>query len=144
MSLTLNAAETLQALAGTPTAVTYSVFGDEISGTPATDNFHVLAQGQVPGSAAAIYTTPGSTQTLVKLVVFANTTGSAVTVKLFINGTAAANQMFSTAIPAFGSATLSDEGWKVTDANGAVITTTASATAGDTVSSQFYGRQIWR
>jgi hypothetical protein len=117
MSLTLAATQTIAGMASSASAVTYTLFGDEITGT--TDAYKVLAQGQLGASAATIYTATGVTA-LVKTIMLANTTGAAVTVSMYINGTAAANQICSLPIPANGEAFWADDGWVVLDGSGAV------------------------
>lgn len=131
MSLTLAATNTLQAVAGAANAITYTLYGDEIAGTPATDTFKVLGQGRVPNSVGVIYTVPAATQTLVKRATFSNTTAGAVALTLYTNGTAAANQTESFSIPANGQVVMGDEGWKTIDANGALITTAVISLTGD-------------
>lgn len=125
MSLTLAATQSIGGMAGTGTAVTYTLLGDEITGT--TDAFKVLAQGQLPTSAAALYTATGVTA-LVKTILLANTTASVVNVTLYINGTAAANQVASLPIPANGEAFWSDSGWVVMDSSGALLQTVGLTT----------------
>lgn len=120
--ITLAAASTLRGLSGTTTAITCSVFGDEIAA--GTDAFKKLFQGQLATSVATLYTVPGSTQTLIKTIILDNTTGSPATATLYVDGTAAANRICSFTIPAGGEAVWSGEGWKMLDANGAMLTST--------------------
>lgn len=58
------------------------------------DDFKILAQGQLPAVAAAIYTVPAATQTIVRHIALQEATGAGgpFTVTLSINGTAAANR----------------------------------------------------
>lgn len=101
--LTLDTGKTLQGVAGTVAAVTYTVTGDEVS---TSDGFKVLAQGQLPSTAGVLYTVPASTSTLIKQITLANATGTAVSgVKFYVGGTAATNQIITLSIPASGSAT---------------------------------------
>jgi hypothetical protein len=58
-----------------------------------TDTYKVLSQSQLPNAAAAQYTVPGATQAIVRSIVLVNTSGSAVTVSLFVNGSAASNKI---------------------------------------------------
>lgn len=117
--ITLDTTKTLSGKAGTATAITYSIYGDEVA--TATDAFKLLAQGQLAGTTGTLYTVPASTQTLIKEIHLANTTGSNVSsVTFYINGTASANVMWQGAIPANGSATYSDQGWRIYDSNGVV------------------------
>lgn len=121
--ITLAAASTLRGLSGTATAITCSVFGDEIAS--GTDAFKKLFQGQLATSVATLYTVPGSTQALIKTIILDNTTGSPATATLYVDGTAAANRICSFTIPAGGEAVWAADGWKVLDANGAVATTSS-------------------
>lgn len=107
---------------GASTAITYTIMGDEVAA--ATDSFKVLAQGQLPTSVAALYTVPASTQTLIKSMLFVNTTGAGVLFTTYINGTAAANSIGSFTIPANGTCIWTpDSGWAMRDANGSVVQT---------------------
>lgn len=119
-SIPLGAGNTLQGLAGTASAVTYTVFGlTTSSGTP---NYSVLAQGQLGTSNAILYTVPYAGSTFVTLISLANTTGSAVSgVSLGINGSAATVSnlaLSSVTIPANGSLTYHSQGLAIRDANG--------------------------
>jgi hypothetical protein len=115
--ITLAATNTLQGSAGTATAVTYTITGMTLSSTQI-ESYLVLAQGQLATSAGALYTVPAATTAMVKEILLANTTAAAVSVKLFVNGTAAANQITSLNIPANGEAKFDHTGWAVYDASG--------------------------
>lgn len=66
-----------------------------------TDTYKKLFQGQLPAAAAAQYTVPGATQSIIRSIVLVNTTASPVTVSLFTDGSAAANKILDTySIPA--------------------------------------------
>lgn len=146
MSVTLAATNTISGVAGTATAVTYTLNGDEISGTPATDAFKPLAQGQLPTSVGTLYTVPGSTQALLSSIVLVNTSGVPVTgIKLFQNGTAATNQILqSLSIPANGRAVIDVDGdLQVTDVNGAIVTA-SSAVSAKNYAARVFARQTWR
>jgi hypothetical protein len=52
-----------------------------------------LYLGQPGTSATTLYTVPANTTTILKSIVMTNTTGTAATVTIGINGTAAANQI---------------------------------------------------
>lgn len=112
--LTLEAAQTIRGVAGSATAITYTIDGMEL--LAGVETYKTLAQGQLASSAGTLYTAPSSTQTFVKSIHLANATSSDVTgVKLFIGGTAAANQITgSLTIPANGWATYEENsGWRV-------------------------------
>lgn len=128
--LTLAAAETLRAVAASATAITYTVFGMELNA--GVESYKTLAQGQLPSSAGTLYTAPASTQTFVKSIHFANATGADVTgVKLFKNGTVAANQITgSLTIPANGWAVYNDDGWAVFNALGEQLMNGVTASGG--------------
>lgn len=135
MTITLEAAQTVRGVAGTATAVTYTLLGDEAAG--GADAFKVLAQGQLPAAAGLLYTVPALTASIVKSIHLANATALAVTgVKLYIGGTAAANQITgSITIPANGSAIYGGDGWRIYDANGNLLTTSTIALTGDVTGS---------
>lgn len=117
--ITLAATNTIQGSAGTATAVTYTITGMTLSSTQA-ETYAVLAQGQLATSAAALYTVPAATTAMVKEILLANTTAAVVSIKLFVNGTAAANQITSINIPANGEAKFDHTGWAVYDGNGSL------------------------
>ncbi len=119
--ITLSATDSLSGVAGTAAAITYTLFGDRLT---TTDNFERLTQGQLPSSVGTIYPATASTQTLIKSIHLANTTGSPVTgVRLYSNGTAAGNQIVNLTIPANGTAEYGSSGWKVYDSTGNLLTT---------------------
>lgn len=128
---TLEPTQTLQGVAGTASAITYSVFGDAIVG--GTDEFKLLAQGALPSSAGLLYD-DALAETIVKVIRLVNVTGSPVTgIKFFVGGTTPlGNQIDQLDLPAFGSATLSGEGSQIRDASGAplesAVTLTGDAT----------------
>jgi hypothetical protein len=116
--LTLTATNTIQALAGTASAITYTIFGMEFSS--GVETYKVLAQGQLGTSVSALYTVPSSTTTFVKTIILTNTTSSIVGgVTLLVNGTAAGNQIVnSITIVGNGTAILDESGLKVNDGQG--------------------------
>lgn len=132
-SIPLGSGNTLQGLAGTASAVTYTVFGlTTSSGTP---NYAVLAQGQLGTSNAILYTVPYGGSTFVTLISLANTTATAVSgVSLGINGTSATASnlvLSSVTIPANGSLTYQSGGLAIRDVNGNLPT--ASVLCGSSV-----------
>lgn len=121
--LTLAGTNTIAGVAGTATAITYTITGAEV--TTGTPTYKVLAQGQLAAAAATIYSVPAAPATaLVKTIHLANVTGSAVAgVALYVNGTAAANRLSGLfTIPANGWATVDADGWRIYDENGALKT----------------------
>lgn len=121
----LAATDTLSGVAGTATAVTYSVYGDDI--TTSGDAFKLLAQGQFASAVGTIVPAPGAGhQYIIKEILIANATASAVSgVKVYANGTLAANQLVTINLVANGSATYTmDDGWRVYDGSGQNITST--------------------
>jgi hypothetical protein len=121
--ITLATGNTIQGVAGTATAITYTILGMELNGT--TEVYKVLAQGQLAAAAAAIYTVPASNVAMVKTIILTNATGSPVSgVILYINGTAAANQMTgSITMPAGSTLHFNQNGWKVIDNAGNITNT---------------------
>lgn len=126
MTLTLAAAGTIQGVAGSASAVTCTIFGDEITAGPV-NTFKKLDQRQLAASAGVLYTVPASTATIIKSIILANTTASTVAVTLYTDGAAAANSIGSLNIPANGEAIWGGDGWKVLDANGGMLTTNSIA-----------------
>lgn len=135
MTLPLATGDTLQGTAGTASAVTYSIYGDEITAGP-TNTYKRVAQGQMAISGSTLYTVPGSTATIVKIIHLVNTTGTAVAVALFNGGSAAGNSIGAFTIPANGQATwTATGGWTIKDANGATLTTSTLTLTGDVTGS---------
>lgn len=128
--LRLSALDTLQGVAGTGTAVTYTVFGLERA-SGGLDKPKKLAQGQVATSAAVLYTVPDSNSAVIESIVLANTTGTAVSgVILYLSGTTASNQITgSITIPANGTARFTDAGVQITDGSGNAYATASTVTA---------------
>lgn len=117
MTLALSAADTITGVAGSATSITYTISGDEI--TASGDEFKVLAQGQLPSSIGTIYTVPASTMAIVKSIHLSNPTGSAVTAKLAVNGTANSNVILpAISIVAGGFAVFGSDGWVFYNADG--------------------------
>lgn len=130
--ITLAATGTLKGKAGTATAITYTISGDSVNA--GVDTFGILGQGQLAVSTGDLLTTtpvPSSTVYLIKEIELTNTTGSNVSgVTFYINGTTSANMMWQGAIPANGSATYSDSGWRIMDSNGVVQSVGSTGPAG--------------
>lgn len=55
------------------------------------DDFKVLAQGTLTNSSATLYTVPGGTQAIIKMIVLANYSGVDRWAKLTVNGAADGN-----------------------------------------------------
>ncbi len=117
--IVLEAAKTLSGIAASATAITYTIEGMELAS--GVETYKTLAQGQLASSAGTLYTVPSSTSAFIKSIHLVNATASDVSgIKLFIGGTAAANQITgSLTIPANGWAHFGENGWNVYDANGA-------------------------
>lgn len=122
---------TLRAKAGTATAITYTIFADEVT---TTDAYSPIAQGQLALATTTIYTAPAATQTIITEIQLANTTASDVTgITFYVNGTASSNQINSGfTIPASGSAVYrKDNGWTIYSNTGLPISTSAVTLTGD-------------
>lgn len=129
MSLTLATGDTITGVAGSATAITYTIFGDEIAS--GADAFKVLAQGQLPSPVGTLYTVPASTQAIVKAIHLVNGTGGTVTARLNVNGAAAANAILPPiSILAGGFAVYADDGWKVYNDQGQLLGVGATGAAG--------------
>lgn len=130
MTITLAAADTWAGSASTGTAVTYTATGMLRDTTTGAETYTKLAQGQLGTSAATLYTVPAGKEGFLKRLFLANTTASPVTATLYLGGTAATNQICSLPIPANGEATLTEDGWRVVDANGALVGTNSVTLTG--------------
>lgn len=135
MSFTLLVTGTI-AMSG-PTAVKFSLFGDEIAVSPV-NTFKKLQQGSSSVAATTIYTVTGPvTQAIVKTMVFANTAGTASAVVIYVDGTAAVNQVFQGTIPAGGTLTYGPAGWQMVDGTGIPLVTASPISAtGDATGTQ--------
>lgn len=118
--LTLASGSTLQAKAGTTSVINFAIHGLTRSGG-VTTAFPGPIKGQLTGSIATIYTST-SVETIVSNILFANTSGSNVTMNFYevASGTTAtsADQTYQATIPANGGVSYDDDGWNVYDANG--------------------------
>jgi hypothetical protein len=111
--ITLDAADTLAAVASAATMVTSTVFGMELNA--GVEVYKVLDQRQLAAAAATIYTVPASTTAFIKTIMVVNNDAAARTAQYFRGGTAAANAVTpSITIPAGGMAIYEDGlGWSV-------------------------------
>ena len=68
--------------------------------------YKILGQGELPAAAGVLYTVPGATEAIVKLITLVNQTAGALTVTMWIDGAADANLWVPPTfeIPANGSA----------------------------------------
>lgn len=127
--LILATGNTIQGVAGTATAITYTLSGVEVNGTTLT--YKVLAQGQLAAAAAAIYTVPASNIAMVKTLILTNATATQVTgIYLYVNGVAAANQIAGPiTMPAGSTIVLDQNGWSNLGIVGRVIYNLPAAVA---------------
>lgn len=116
--ITLAAGNTIAGVAGAVASISCTILGMELN--TGVEAYKVLAQSQLPNAAATVYTAPAGTQTFIKAVMLANVTAGPIAgVALFINGTAAVNQITGAfSIPANGLAIIDDAGLHVYDVNG--------------------------
>lgn len=115
---TLANADSISAIAGSASAITFTAYGDQTSSTSGADNFGRLAgPAFLPAVAAAIITASGGAA-IVREIVLKNVTGSAVTFTMYAAGIAAVNSLYSGTIPANGGATIGPDGMVVYDVNG--------------------------
>lgn len=129
----LQASSTIAGVAGTASAVTYTISLDEIAaGVDAFKN----TQGFLPTSATVLYTAT-AVMANVKTIELANTTASPVTgCKLFVGGIVAANQITGTfTMPANGTAIATGELFQIFDSTGALVTTMTLTLTGDVTGS---------
>lgn len=115
MPITLAAAATVQGSATSATTVTYTITGMQLVGT--TETYLKLAQGQLPSAVGVLYTVPASTTAFVKEIHLSNIGSTAQTVSMFVDGSAAANELTSFVLPASGFAVY-DGTWSIYDGNG--------------------------
>lgn len=141
--ISLTSTDSIQASATVASAITSTILGDEISA--GVDAFKVLDQRQLPLTTPAVLYTPGGAKSaLVKEWLLENTTGNAVNVTLYLNGSAAANQIGSFPVPVNGHVLMAADGWKVYDSNGALLTSTATGGASKNYSARVFARNTWK
>jgi len=128
--ITLAATDTLAGVAGTVTAITYTIWGMEYLSTGPTETYKKLAQGQLGTSAGTLYTVAASTTAFIKQITLVNTSGATVTgIILYNGGTAAANQITgSLSLASGGSITINDLGLQTTDSLGNDLVTNSNVT----------------
>lgn len=134
--LVLEGGDSLGGVAGTASAVTVTVTGVSITVSTGAETFGKLYQGQLPASAAALFTVGSGLAYIVKTLVVNNPTGSTVTgIQFYVSGTANSNSILGPISLAAGyTATLSDNGWAVTNANGSLQTSLIGAGTGTVTS----------
>ena len=118
--LTLEAGKTLNAVAGTATAITCSVFGIETTVSSGAESVQQLYQGQLPNSVGTLFTVGAGLSRLVRCIHLANTSGGSVSgIQLFVGGTAAANAITAPiTLAANWTAVYESSGWTFRDGNG--------------------------
>jgi hypothetical protein len=91
-----------------------------VNATTGAETLGKLYQGQLPASAAVLFTVTSGQSYIIKTISVTNSTGSSVSgVQLFLSGSAGANSLVGPFTLAAGStATFSENGWSVTDTNG--------------------------
>lgn len=141
--LTLSPTDSISAVAGTNNVIAYTFFGDGL--VAGVDAFKVLNQGLISSSPGVIFPATAGQQSLIRELYLANSTGIPVTsIKLFVNGIGATNQMTGTfTIVANGTATLTDDGLRVYDGTGALVGSSA-LTSAKNYAARTYARQNWR
>ena len=103
------------------------------------ENYKVLAQGQLPSTAGILYTVPGGGMAIVSRIVLVNTDGaSAHTATLYVDGTAAANEIMP-ATSINPNDRITDEGRMTL---GATNTIQGKADAGAEVTYTIFGLEI--
>ncbi len=128
--LPLGAGDSIRGIAGTASAITFTLFGAEVTVANGVFYNHVLAQGVLGVADGLMYTPPTGNQAVVTQIVLVNTTASPVAgVKLGVDGpsTTAANQLLSgLTIPANGSAVYLNGELRVYDSGGNLYQTSTS------------------
>lgn len=102
------------------------------------NTYKKLAQVQAPNSVGAIYTVPASTQTIIKHIRVVNTSGGAVTIKLWHDGTTDSN----TILPAVSIAAGEWAEFDGTILMEASDTLQAEASAATSITLTIYGLEI--
>jgi hypothetical protein len=117
MPLAIKDSDTIGGKVDAGADVNYFIDGDQI--TAAADDYDLLATGQLPTVAAALYTVPASKNAIVGHIRLHNTGTSVRIVTLYRNGTATGNVWAVLALASGeGAEWVDGEGWILYDSNG--------------------------
>lgn len=124
--ITLKSGDSIQGNASSAAKITYTIFGY----LKTTASYRVLAQGQLGAGVAALIT--ATEDTLISTIIIVNTDSVSRNYTLYVNGSAAANQINGTVTLGAGyRLTISEAGIQVTDTSGqALIGQVPSGVAG--------------
>lgn len=117
--LTIPAATTIRGSAGANTSIDYHIVGLD-NAAP------FIAQGTLTTSVATLHTATGTGSHISKILLSNTTAGAVVSTLLILT-----KQLVSVTIPIGGACTIGDDGWKVTDANGATVAVGSVTLTGD-------------
>lgn len=145
-ALALASGNTIQGVAGSATAVTFTIFGATTPGTtvgPAAQfTYSILAQGQLGNSNGTLYTVPTGQTAFIQQIVLANATGSSVTgISISINGSSAtaANQIVPTrSLAGFATLMVSPAAFATYDQNGNTLTASTLGQNGNALIPLYY------
>lgn len=112
--ITLEQFQTFEGKADSANSISYTITGLELSNN--TENYKVLAQGQLSNTTEILYTVPASSSCLMKQILLSNTTGNRIGgIKFYIGGDLSKNQIVTLSIPPNGSAKFDSTGWVIYD-----------------------------
>lgn len=116
--LTLATGEFIAADCDAASVMNYTIFGMEKNGS--TEDYKILAQGQLSNTVGVIYTAPGSNTSFIRTIIIVNTDTVARSFQLFANGTTLATSISSIYVLQAGESAVYEDGqgWKFTDING--------------------------
>ena len=128
--LVIDSADILAGVAGTASAITITVTGVSVNISTGVETFGNLYQGQLPASAATLFTVTTGQAYIIKTISVTNSTGSSVTgIQLFLSGTGGANSLVGPlALDAGNTLTFSENGWSATNNLGQTIIAGIGAT----------------
>ena len=128
--LVIDSADILAGVAGTASAITITVTGVSVNISTGVETFGNLYQGQLPASAATLFTVTTGQAYIIKTISVTNSTGSSVTgIQLFLSGTGGANSLVRPlALDAGNTLTFSENGWSATNNLGQTIIAGIGAT----------------
>lgn len=130
-TLTLEAAQTIQGVAGTGGVVAYFIDGIEKDVATGVNTPKLLSpQAMVPAPVGVLATVPAGKAWL-WVMHLSNTSLIPVTGnKIYVGGSGTLNQITGTfTLPAGGTAIVSADTFQTSDANGAIVTSSSTATA---------------
>lgn len=144
-TLAVEAAQTIQGVAGTGGVVAFFIDGFEKDTTSGANTPKMLAsQAMVPAPVGVLATVPAG-KVWLPVIHLSNTSGIPVSgIILYVGGSNPLNQITGRfTLPAYGTGLVSGDIFQISDANGAIVTSSSTATAKN-YAARLFARMTWR